>query len=519
MINVTIGTGLSTVGQYVFRNCAGLTSLVIPPNITSIGFGAFSECIGITSLTIPDSITAIGIGAFGNCKGLTSLVIPDGVVFLGQSAFQGCTGLTTLHIGSGITGISVQAFNGCTSLTGVVIPDTITSIGQNAFGNCTGLMGVYISRNVTTIANYAFYNCFSLLAVTLPDSVTYIGTNAFQGCASLVKLQLSQNLETIAASAFQGCSSLTSVNIPESVTLIGDLAFYQCPALRRAVFRGNAPNLFGSFVFHSAAQGFTIYYRGSSSGFTSPTWRGYPAEVISMATQAGSVQSGSGTITRGGVTTDFQPGDAVEQGDIIETSAGQEVTVSFVDDTEVEIDSNSKLTIDEYVFDPESGLGAQNFRLLRGIFIYSSGLIGREEPDDVEIYTPIGSIGIRGTAFSVDVQTNAETVRVNIVVTSGTVIVADLWKDLTHEITQGNSLEMISPIPSLETIRSKVECKSEISLKLSGYTDRAFTVQRSDNLRDWEDWLELDPSDLPLDVNAMRDPLDKKLFFRMKRTP
>ena len=55
------------LGDYVFCDCSGLTSLTIPSSVTSIGGEAFNGCRGLTSMTIPSSVTSIGWGAFAEC--------------------------------------------------------------------------------------------------------------------------------------------------------------------------------------------------------------------------------------------------------------------------------------------------------------------------------------------------------------------------------------------------------------------------------------------------------------------
>ena len=64
--------------------------------VTSIGDWAFSRCTGLTSITIPDSVTSIGKSAFYNCTGLTNVTIPNSVTSIGDWAFEGCTGLTSV---------------------------------------------------------------------------------------------------------------------------------------------------------------------------------------------------------------------------------------------------------------------------------------------------------------------------------------------------------------------------------------------------------------------------------------
>ena len=59
-------------------------------SVTSIGNWAFSSCSGLTSVTIPNSVTSIGDCAFWGCSGLTSVVIPQNVTYIGNGAFSRC---------------------------------------------------------------------------------------------------------------------------------------------------------------------------------------------------------------------------------------------------------------------------------------------------------------------------------------------------------------------------------------------------------------------------------------------
>ena len=62
-----IEDGLTTIGNYAFQNCSGLTSVTIPNSVTSIGDFAFLGCKGLTSVAIPNSVTSIGGAAFYEC--------------------------------------------------------------------------------------------------------------------------------------------------------------------------------------------------------------------------------------------------------------------------------------------------------------------------------------------------------------------------------------------------------------------------------------------------------------------
>jgi hypothetical protein len=69
------------------------------------------------------------------------------------------------------------------------------------------------------------------------------------------------------------------------VTSIGGSAFYSCRVLTVAVFLGDAPSL-GSSVFGNTAPGFTIHYLSRNTGFTSPTWNGYPSVMLDAVPSA-----------------------------------------------------------------------------------------------------------------------------------------------------------------------------------------------------------------------------------------
>ena len=206
--DLVIPNSVTSIGDYAFYRCSGLTSVHIPNSVTSIGDFAFYGCSGLTSVTIPNSVTSIGSYAFDGCSGLTSVTIPNSVESIGDVAFGYCSGLTSVTIGNSVTSIGYYAFLCCSGLTSVTIPNSVTSIGHSAFSCCSGMTSVTIGSSVTSIGNGAFDSCLALTSVTIPNSV-----------------------ESIGDVAFAYCFCLTSVTIPNSVTSIGREAFANCPEL------------------------------------------------------------------------------------------------------------------------------------------------------------------------------------------------------------------------------------------------------------------------------------------------
>ena len=173
---------VTTIGDYAFSDCTGLTSVTIPSSVNSIGEEAFRGCTGLTSVTIPTSVTEIGYSAFGGTPWYNNQ--PDGVVYIGKVAYEfkgEMASGTAINIKEGTVSISGYAFYGCTGLTSITIPNSVTSIGEFAFSGCTGLTSVTIPSSVTSIGKSAFSGCTGLTSVTIPNSVTEIGWSAFRG--------------------------------------------------------------------------------------------------------------------------------------------------------------------------------------------------------------------------------------------------------------------------------------------------------------------------------------------------
>ena len=209
--SAVIADGVTSIGDYAFRDCYNLASVTIPDSVTSIDWSAFAGCASLTSVTIPGSVTSIGGAAFSDCTSLTSVTIPDSVTSIGDYAFSDCTSLTSVTIPNSVTSIGHDAFYNCASLTSVMIPDSMTSIGNDAFHYCKSLTSVTIPDSVTSIDGGAFYNCKSLTSVTIPDSVTSIGDGAFAYCTSLTSVAIPDSVTSIGDGAFASCTSLTGI--------------------------------------------------------------------------------------------------------------------------------------------------------------------------------------------------------------------------------------------------------------------------------------------------------------------
>ena len=59
-----------------FEFCTGLSNITIATGVTSIGHDAFYNCSSLTSIQIPNSISSIGQSAFNGCSKVESIIMP-----------------------------------------------------------------------------------------------------------------------------------------------------------------------------------------------------------------------------------------------------------------------------------------------------------------------------------------------------------------------------------------------------------------------------------------------------------
>ena len=89
--------------------------------------------------------------------------------------------------------------------------------------------------------------------------------------------------------------------------------------------------------------------------------------------------------------------------DTIKTGNGK-VGIEFIDATRVDVTQHSKLIIDEFVYDPNSGTGKLSLKAKLGTVRYASGQIAKNSATNVKITTPTATIGVRGTDFTMTID-------------------------------------------------------------------------------------------------------------------
>ncbi len=338
LTSITIGKGVTSISIEMFSGCTAIETITvsenntvyssknncvievatntlvlgcknstIPESVTSIGNYAFSGCTGLTSITIPNSVTSIGTHAFKNCTNLTNVTLSGNITSIGEYAFAECSSLASLTIPDGVTSIDKYAFRRCTSLTSVTIPKSVTSIGSNVFRDCTSLTIDYAgteeewnaitkennwNKGANSTINYkdsdnnqsgtgsesgeigevidgetddepngysegleftlnddgTTYSLTGLgscgdLDVVIPSTyngsaVTSIGKSVFNKTCSVTSVVIPDTVTSVGNNAFINCKTIISVTIPKSVTSIGTKAFSGCTKLETINYGG-----------------------------------------------------------------------------------------------------------------------------------------------------------------------------------------------------------------------------------------------------------------------------------------
>ena len=135
--------------------------------------------------------------------------------------------------------------------------------------------------------------------------------------------------------------------------------------------------------------------------------------TLSPSDQIGTVTcvQGSATITSpGGQPVPVTVGMPLFMGEVISTGAGSQLCALLNDNTILHVGTSSRLTIDQYFYDPTNQTGMARYGFLSGVFNYVSGLIGQQPNHDIDIHVPAGAIGIRGTELIANVTPQNATV-------------------------------------------------------------------------------------------------------------
>jgi hypothetical protein len=114
----------------------------------------------------------------------------------------------------------------------------------------------------------------------------------------------------------------------------------------------------------------------------------------------GVISAGIGDITNQ-KNEKLETGSKIYFGDTIIVKAQSNAQILLLDETALTVGEQSELTIDDFVYDPKSKVGKIVSNIKIGTVRIITGEISNQNPDNLEVNIPTGSVGARGTEFVV----------------------------------------------------------------------------------------------------------------------
>ena len=108
----------------------------------------------------------------------------------------------------------------------------------------------------------------------------------------------------------------------------------------------------------------------------------------------------------------LKAGDKIFFGDIIKAEDQSKSQILLLDQTVITIGAKTSVTLDEFIYDPNSQEGKITTNIIEGSVKVLSGKISEKNPDNLIVKTPAGSIGTRGTEFQAIVDQDEEVSKV-----------------------------------------------------------------------------------------------------------
>ncbi len=117
---------------------------------------------------------------------------------------------------------------------------------------------------------------------------------------------------------------------------------------------------------------------------------------------------GAASVTRGAGPVPLTTGAQIFSDDILETAADGKLLVQFADGTKLTLGPSADVVIDEFVFNPSGGANSAALRVTGGAMRLVAGAVERVGGTQaVKVSTPVGTIGVRGTDFFVEMEDGA----------------------------------------------------------------------------------------------------------------
>ncbi len=112
---------------------------------------------------------------------------------------------------------------------------------------------------------------------------------------------------------------------------------------------------------------------------------------------------GQAEIERGTERIAASIGLPLNQGDVVRTGKDGGLGLVLWDDTSLALGSNSGMALKQFVFHPIENKFSVILRMVKGAFVYQSGVISKLAPEAVKLETPASTIKVHGTRLLIEI--------------------------------------------------------------------------------------------------------------------
>lgn len=132
----------------------------------------------------------------------------------------------------------------------------------------------------------------------------------------------------------------------------------------------------------------------------------FTGSALAEGLPAGSVKTVQGEVfaERKGTTVPLEKGMKVFADDLLVTGKDGSLGIVLRDNTIFSMGPDSRLSLNEFVFSPVEGKFSLLVRMIKGTFVYVSGVIAKLSPESIRMETPVGVVAIRGTRFAAKIS-------------------------------------------------------------------------------------------------------------------